>query len=69
MRAGDVVDPAAGITLERKVGEKVEKGETLAVLHTSREETLADTARMVEAAYSIQPEAPTGHPLLLDVIE
>ncbi len=69
MRAGDAVDPAAGITLERKVGQTVEKGEALAVLHTSREETLENAARLVEAAYSIQPEAPTGRPLLLDVIE
>ena len=49
----DTIDFAAGIVLKEKTGAKVEQGQTLAVLHTNRPETLADAERALFG----------GHPL------
>jgi len=40
----DEVDPQAGFLLNKKIGDKIEKGETIATLHTNKEEML-DTAK------------------------
>ncbi|WP_069130437.1 thymidine phosphorylase [Rhodohalobacter halophilus] len=46
----DNVDPRAGFVLKKKIGDKIEKGETIATLHTNKKEML-DTAKkgIVEA--------------------
>ena len=49
----DVIDPAAGIVLKEKTGAKVEQGQTLAVLHTDRPETLADAERVFLEAHPL----------------
>ena len=49
----DVIDFAAGIVLKEKTGAKVEQGQTLAVLHTNRPETLAGRGARLSG----------GHPL------
>ena len=70
-RAGpaDAVDPAAGIVLERKVGDAVRRGEVIAVLHTSSRGALEEAARIVASAYRIGPEAAAASPLVLETLE
>jgi pyrimidine-nucleoside phosphorylase len=54
-----IIDLAVGIVLEKKVGEKVEKGETIAVIHAnadpSSEKVLA-VKKTILNAYHIKPE-------------
>ena len=50
---------AAGIILERKTGDYVEKGEVLATLLTSDEKRLDDGERIFREAPSFGPEPPS----------
>jgi thymidine phosphorylase len=63
------IDPAAGLTLHKKIGDLVIEGEPLVTLFAQ------DTARIdavragLAAAISIEREAPTAVPLVRLVIE
>ncbi len=66
----DAIDPAVGVELVRKVGDRVEEDELLAVLHVNGETHLDTACRMVESAYEIDPEGAEGAPpdLIVDRI-
>jgi len=57
----DAVDHSAGIILHKKTGERVEKGDVLAELHTNSPETLNEAERMILQAFSVgEDPAPDG---------
>lgn len=58
------VDPAAGILLKVKPGQRVEAGEEIAELLSSREETLAPAGERLLSALSLADERPEDVPLL-----
>lgn len=62
----DPVDPAVGVVLHRKVGERVKGGDILATIHANREEQGKVALRLMERAYRLSPVAPPGegHPVL-----
>ena len=62
-KKGDPIDMAAGIILERKTGDYVEKGEVLATLLTSDEKRLDDGERIFREALSFGSEQPSREPL------
>ena len=64
----DVIDPAAGIVLQETTGAKVEQGQTLAVLHTDRPETLADAERVFLEAIRWGADAPAAQPLIYGIV-
>ncbi|WP_234567254.1 thymidine phosphorylase [Rhodohalobacter sp. 614A] len=54
----DNVDPKAGFILHKKIGERIEAGETFATIYTNKEETIhAAKAGMVDAI-SVEKKAP-----------
>ena len=59
---------AAGIVLKEKTGAKVEQGQTLAVLHTDRPETLADAERVFLEAIRWGADAPAAQPLIYGIV-
>ncbi|WP_054024321.1 pyrimidine-nucleoside phosphorylase [Bacillus sp. FJAT-28004] len=63
------IDYAVGVTLRKKIGDPVNAGETLALLHVreSNESALA-VADRVRNAYTISSEKPQSRALLLSVI-
>ena len=60
--------PAAGIVLKEKTGAKMEQGQTLAVLHTDRPETLADAERVFLEAIRWGADAPVAQPLIYGIV-
>jgi len=64
MRVTDAIDPAAGITALKKIGETVTAGETLAILHTNRRETLAEALTLCRGAFRITAESVAPPPLI-----
>lgn len=58
VRKEDDIDHSAGIILERKVGDKVAPGDTLAMLHTSDEIKLAEARELLTAAITISDTPP-----------
>lgn len=62
-RAEDVIDPAVGVELVRKVGDAVGAGEPLAIVHHNSSAEAA--VREVQESYSVGTEAPAQVPLVL----
>ena len=58
----DEIDPAVGVELKLKVGDRVEEKEILAWLHVNSEEHLDQACGMVESAYTIDPSGAEHHP-------
>lgn len=58
-RKEDAVDPAVGIVLHKKVGERVEAGEPLATIHYNSEARVAGAKRLLEKSFAI-----AGTPML-----
>ncbi len=60
----DVIDYRAGIILKAKTGEPVQKGQTLAVLHTSRESMVKAAEDIIKKAVTIGSSEPQKVPLI-----
>ncbi|GGK15251.1 pyrimidine-nucleoside phosphorylase [Caldalkalibacillus thermarum] len=64
----DTIDHAVGITLRKKVGDPVQKGEVLAVLHSNSEQPAASINRLKQAIV-IGKEKVNKLPLIYDVLQ
>ena len=64
----DQIDPAVGVILEVKVGEKVEAGAVLCRLYNTREDRLEEAAQLVEDAFRISSHPPEERELILEVV-
>jgi pyrimidine-nucleoside phosphorylase len=67
-RKEDSVDPAVGVILEVKVGEKVEAGSVLCRLYYTKEDRVDEAAEMVEDAFRISAQRPDDRELILEVV-
>ncbi len=65
---GARVDPAAGVELVAKVGEEVERGAPLAVLHVGLRTELEEARRLVEEAYTIGDQPLSPLPLVIEKV-
>src|ERR1700686_64196 len=64
----DTIDPAVGVILEVKVGQKVDAGGGLCRLYYTREDLVEDAAQIVEGAFRISSSAPEERALILEVV-
>jgi len=64
----DAIDYAAGIVLEKKTGDAVAEGETLAVFYTDRPETLEDAAARYLGGLEWGDTPPEREKLILGVV-
>jgi pyrimidine-nucleoside phosphorylase len=64
----DSIDPAVGVILEVKVGQKIEAGEVLCRLYYTREEQVEDAAQTVEDAFRISNQPGDERNLILEVV-
>ena len=67
-RKEDAIDPAVGIILEVKTGEKVDAGSVLCRLYYTREDRVEEAADMVEDAFRISAQKPDERNLILEVV-
>ena len=65
----DKIDFSAGIKLVKKTGDKVEKGDTIAILYTSEEHRFAAAAKRLIDATHIGSSKPDDAPLIYDIVE
>ncbi len=63
------IDPAVGVILERKVGEKVSAGTRLCTLYYTDETHLEEAVELVEEAFHIAADPPDPRQLVLEVIQ
>jgi pyrimidine-nucleoside phosphorylase len=64
----DAIDPAVGVILEVKGGEKVDAGSVLCRLYYTSEERVEEAAEMVEDAFRISGQKPDERELILEVV-
>ncbi len=64
----DVIDPAVGVILEVKIGQKVDAGAVLCRLYYTNEEHVEEAAQLVEDAFRISSTAPEERALILEVV-
>ena len=61
----DRIDPAVGLEFHKRIGDRVEKGESLATIHYNADAKLAEAAGLIAASYEIGDLAPgKSHPLI-----
>ncbi len=68
-RQEDAVDPAVGLVLHRKVGDRVKKGERLATIHYNSDTRAQRAKKLMEESYHIGGAAPAKRPLVHRVIQ
>ena len=64
----EAIDPAVGIILEVKIGEKVDAGSVLCRLYYTREDNVDEAAEMVEDAFRVSGTKPDERELILEVV-
>jgi pyrimidine-nucleoside phosphorylase/thymidine phosphorylase len=67
-RKEDIIDPAVGVILEAKAGQKIDAGSVLCRIYYTREERLEDAAQLVEDAFRISSNPPDERNLILEVV-
>ncbi len=65
----DTIDPAVGLADIKKIGERVEQGEPLCVIHSNGHENPAHLFQTLEAAFEITNDPAEPPPLILETIE
>jgi pyrimidine-nucleoside phosphorylase len=64
----DSIDPAVGIILEVKAGEKVDAGSVLCRIYYTKEDRVDEAAEMVEDAFRVSTQKPDERELILEVV-
>jgi pyrimidine-nucleoside phosphorylase len=65
----DSVDPAVGIIVHKKVGDRVSAGDALCTVYYNSAERFANAAPLIEKSYTIAAEAPLkAQPLIRQII-
>ncbi|MCP5116501.1 MAG: thymidine phosphorylase [bacterium] len=64
----DMIDPAVGVILEVKSGQKVDEGAVLCRLYFTGEDGLEEAAQSIEDAFRISTHAPDERELILEVV-
>ena len=52
-RKEDSVDPAVGMVIEKKLGERIEKGDVIAIVHANDPARIAESERLIRQAYAV----------------
>jgi pyrimidine-nucleoside phosphorylase len=64
----DVIDYSAGFIIEKKTGDRIEKGETLAVLYTNKEDSIEPARARYLSALTVAENPPAETKLIYDII-
>ncbi len=64
----DSVDPAVGLVLEKKIGDKVQSGENLCTVHYNLDARLIPSMRLLSTSFEIGDEGPPAAPLVRKII-
>ena len=68
-RKDSIINPAAGIVLRKKYGERVEKGESIAAFYTNNAMAFREAERLYRGAVTIGQDAPAKRPLIYARVE
>ena len=64
----DVIDHSAGIIILKKTGDRIEKGEVIAILHTNKEKAIPTVEERYIRALSVDVSIPEAAPVIYGII-
>jgi pyrimidine-nucleoside phosphorylase len=67
-RSDAAIDPAVGLVLEKKIGDVVQTGDRVCVLHSNGRSRVPEALEMIRTAIVISPEPVTPPPIVLQRI-
>jgi pyrimidine-nucleoside phosphorylase len=65
-RKGEPIDLAVGVRLEAKIGDRVGRGEPLAVLHANAASRLGEAERVLRGGIALSPTPVSAPPVILE---
>ncbi len=68
VKTDDKIDPAVGVSGLVKIGEEVEKGQPLVIIHANDSSRLAEARKLLESAFTIAKEYAAPPPLIANLI-
>ena len=68
-KKSDPIDPAVGIWMKKREGDRVEKGEELAEFHVNDEKNLDEAVSRFRKALEVSEVQPEKHPLVYQTVE
>ena len=68
-RVDDIIHPAVGLYLEKKVGDRVERGDVLCQIHWNDENRLRQAIPLIERGFEVKDRPATRRPLIHAVME
>jgi len=68
-KAEDSIDPAVGILMKKRYGDRMEAGEELAVFYVNDETQLDRAVSLFKQGIAIKTESPQPLPLVYDIVE
>ncbi len=68
MKKEDDIDYTSGIVLEKKIGEYVNIGETIAYIHVNKKDKIEEAIEQIKKAYKIEEEKPERYKDILNII-
>ena len=68
-KKGDLIDSSAGIVLKKKTGDRVEKGDTLAIFYTDDESKIEEAKREFFEAFTFGNKKPPAQKLIYRIIK
>jgi thymidine phosphorylase len=68
-RVDDIIHPAVGLYLEKKLGDRVKRGEVLCRIHWNDDERLRHAMPLIEQAFEVKTRPTKGRPLIHAVLE
>ena len=68
LKTTDIIDPTAGIVLNKKVGDKVKVGDTLCVAYTNKHNVIG-ALRVIEHAFKISKQKTKAPKVIIDYIK
>jgi pyrimidine-nucleoside phosphorylase len=63
------IDLAVGLELKKKIGDQVEKGESLAVIYYNSAQNLAEAKAKLEQSFTISSDKPASNKLIYEIIK
>ena len=63
------IDLSVGVVLHKKVGDRVEPGESLATIHASDEEKAARAEELLRACYTLSPYPVEKAPFIKNIVK
>ena len=65
----DMIDPSVGLVLNKRLGERIEQGESLLTMYVNDDSCLKDALELLRDSFRIEPESHEPPPMIYGIID